>query len=338
MQAAGVRPVIDAGSLAVVGLLEVISHLPRIWGEFKKLTRVAASDRPDLAVLTDSPDFHLRLAKKLKALDIPVVYLVAPQVWAWRPGRIRTMRATVDRLLCIFPFEEEFFSRQSLPVSYIGHPLTTLAKPAFTREEFFKKHRLPAARPMIVLLPGSRLGEIGRHLPELLDAVDRINHQQASTFVWAVPVGLKIHTFKERIARSPIKVIEGETWDSIAHADLALAASGTVTMEAALLGTPLVTFYRVTALSWLVGRRLVRVPFLTMVNLVAGRKIVPELMQNEMRGENLAAEALRLLSDRAACDQMRRDLAGVAAMVSSPSDPLDRAAAIIHEQFFRKRT
>jgi lipid-A-disaccharide synthase len=175
-------------------------------------------------------------------------------------------------------------------------------------------------------------------MPELLDAVDRINHQQASSFVWAVPLGLKIHTFRERIGRSPIKVIEGETWDSIAHADLALAASGTVTMEAALLGTPLVTFYRVTALSWLVGRRLVRVPFLSMVNLVAGRKIVPELMQNEMRGEILAAEALRLLLDPAARERMRRDLADVASMVSTPTDPLDRAAAIVYQEFLRKRT
>lgn len=337
MQSAGVRPLVDARSLSVVGLIEVVAHLPRIWGEYRKLSQAAARERPDIAVLTDSPDFHLRLAKRLKTLKIPIVYLVAPQVWAWRPGRLRPMQARIDRLLCIFPFEQDFFGRNNIPTSYIGHPLSKLVKPALNRDEFFRKHRLPHGRPVITVLPGSRPGEIERHLPYLLDAVDRIYHHRASTFVWATPLGLKVDTFRERIGRSPIQVIEGETWDAIAHSDLALAASGTVTMEAALLGTPMVTFYRVTPLSWLLGRGLVRVPFLSMVNLVAGRKIVPELMQNEMKGDILAAEALRLLSDRAARDRMRHDLSEVAAKISTHPDPLDRAAGIVYEQFFGKR-
>jgi lipid-A-disaccharide synthase len=170
-----------------------------------------------------------------------------------------------------------------------------------------------------------------------MDATGRIYHQQAATFLWATPPGLKVDTFRERIIRSPIQLIEAETWDAIAYSELALAASGTVTMEATLLGTPMVTFYRVSAVSWALGRHLVRAPFLSMVNLVAGRKIVPELMQNEMRGENLAAEALRLLSDGAARDRMRHDLTEVAAKVSTIAEPLEYAAAVIGEQFFGKR-
>ena len=337
MQSAGVRPVVDARSLSVVGLVEVVSHLRRIYGEYRKLHESAARECPDLAILVDSPDFHLRVAKRLKSLGIPIAYLIAPQVWAWRPGRIRPMRETIDRLFCIFPFEEAFFTRHRIPVSYIGHPLSALVKTGLTRDEFFRKHRLPPGRPLVTLLPGSRPGEIERHLTHLIDAVGRIYHQQAATFLWATPPGLKVDTFRERIIRSPIQILEAETWDAIAYSDLALAASGTVTMEAALLGTPMVTFYRVNAVSWALGRHLVRAPFLSMVNLVAGRKIVPELMQNEMRGENLAAEALRLLSDGAARDRMRHDLSEVAARVSTHAEPLEYAAALINEQFFGKR-
>jgi lipid-A-disaccharide synthase len=174
LRAAGVRTVVDSADLAVVGLIEVVAHIPRIYGEFRKLLRAARTERPVLAILTDSPDFHLRVARKLHPQGVPVVYLVAPQAWAWRRGRVRQMRRTIRRLLCIFPFEEEFFRRYGVPATYIGHPLAGLVHPALSREEFFKKHRLAAERPLIAVLPGSRRGEAARHIPALLDAVDRI--------------------------------------------------------------------------------------------------------------------------------------------------------------------
>jgi lipid-A-disaccharide synthase len=327
MRAAGVRQVVDAASLAVVGLVEVLTHVPRIYGEYRKMVAAAERERPDLAILTDSPDFHLRLARRLKALGIPVIYFVAPQVWAWRKGRLPALRRSIDRLLCIFPFEEEFFRRHGVPATYIGHPLARLVKPSGSREAFFAKHRLPADRPAVALLPGSRRGEAGRHLPALLDAAIRIEKEQPASFLLALPAGWA--DFKERISAVSIKVVEGETWDVLAFADLALAASGTVTIEAALLGTPMVTFYKVTAATWLLGRFLVDVPFYSMVNLVAGRAVVPELMQNEMRGARLASEALRLLKDPAACSLMRRELERVAAKLSTGEDPLERAAGEI---------
>lgn len=329
MRQAGVRAIIEAESLSVVGLLEVVGHIPRIYGQYRKLVEAARRERPRLAILTDSPDFHLRVARRLKRLGIPVVYLIAPQVWAWRKGRIPLIRRVIDRLLCIFPFEEEFFRRHRIPATYIGHPLSRLVRPALSRQDFLKKHGLPADRPLVALLPGSRAGEAARHLPALLDAAEAIARKQAASFVLAIPALLR--DFRQRISTASIQVIEGETWDVLAHADLALAASGTVTVEAALLGTPMVTFYKVTGLSWHLGRFLVRVPFYSMVNLIAGRAVVPELMQNEMSGDRLAAEALRLLSDPAQRNEMRRGLAGVAAALSGVDDPMDRAAGVVEE-------
>jgi lipid-A-disaccharide synthase len=331
MRSAGVRTIVDASSLAVVGLLEVVSHIPRIYGEYRKLIRAAESDRPDLAILTDSPDFHLRIARRLKSLGIPVVYLVAPQVWAWRRSRIRVMRRIIDRLLCIFPFEEPFFRQNGLSAIYIGHPLAGLIRPSLTRSEFLRKHRLAETRPLISVLPGSRRGEAARHLPPLLEAVDRLNRQRACAFVLPASATTGVPFFQERIGGAPIQVIEGQSWDALAHADVALAASGTVTVEAALLGTPMVTYYKVTAPSWLMGKLLVRVPYYSMVNLVAGRRVAPELMQSEMTGERIATEAMRLLEDEQARETMRAGLAEVAGKLATGGDAMARAASVIQE-------
>lgn len=331
LRAAGVRTVVDAASLAVVGLTEVVAHIPRIYGEYRKLLAAARSGQPDLAILTDSPDFHLRVARKLHRQGVPVVYLVAPQVWAWRKGRLKGMRRTIRHLLCIFPFEEEFFRRAGINATYIGHPLAGLVKPKLRRDEFFRKHRLAAGRPLVTVLPGSRRGEAVRHLPALLDAADRLYREQAVNLVLPASATTGAAFFEERVGRSPVRVIEGESWDAMAHSDLALAASGTVTVEAALLGTPMVTFYRVTTASWLAGKLLVRVPFYSMVNLIAGRAVVPELMQGQMTGENIAREALRLLTDQDARAEMKAGLAEVKQSLSGRTGAPQRAAALIQE-------
>ena len=175
MQAAGVRPIVDQRSLAVVGIIEVIPHIPRILGELNKLVRACAAEPPDVAILTDSPSFHLPLARKLKRQGVPIVYLVAPQAWAWKEGRVKTMRATLSRLLCIFPFEEEFFRKHDVPTTYIGHPLSRLAKPKLTRAEFCSKLGIPEVSRIVALLPGSRHGELARHMPILLDAAVKLS-------------------------------------------------------------------------------------------------------------------------------------------------------------------
>jgi lipid-A-disaccharide synthase len=339
LRAAGVRTVVDAASLAVVGLLEVVPDLLRVYRQYRKLLAAARASRPDIAILTDSPDFHLRVARRLALVGVPVVYLVAPQVWAWRKGRLKTMRRTLKRLLCIFPFEEEFFRREGVPADYIGHPLAGLVRPSLARDEFFRKHELPAGRPLIAVLPGSRRGEAARHLPALMEAVQLLNRERAMSFVLPASATTGAAFFRDRTRGSGIRVIEGESWDTMAHSTLALAASGTVTVEAALLGTPMVSFYRVTAISWLLGKLLVRVPFYSMVNLIAGRPVVPELMQSQMTGERIASEARRLLGDEAARGEMLAGLAEVrrklearaaaplGARAATPAEADGRAAA-----------
>lgn len=332
MQQQGVRPIVDSASLAVVGLIEVVGHIPRIYGEYRKLLKAIKTEKPDVAVLTDSPDFHLRFLPHLKKAGVPVVYLVAPQVWAWRKGRLKTLRAYVGHLLCIFPFEEEFFRSNGVQATYIGHPLAGTIKPTLSREAFFAKHNLPTGRPLIALLPGSRAGEASRHLEPLASAVEILSRNRQATFVAGTTIGFARRAgpdFWKPFSAKPIQVIDGETWDLLAHADLALAASGTVTVEAALLGCPMVTFYRVTALSWAMGKMLVRVPFYSMVNLVAGKQIVPEIMQHELTGDRLAQEASRLLDDEAARLEMKQELARTAAKLAPDTDPMDRALQIL---------
>jgi len=332
MQAAGVRPIIDMRSIAVVGLVEVLRHIPRIWGQFQKLTQAALTERPEVAILTDAPDFHLPLARRLRRQGVPVVYLIAPQAWAWRQGRVRTMRATLRRLLCIFPFEQEFFESRGVPTTYIGHPLGRLIQPSMDRAKFCAKLGIEPGARVLALLPGSRHGEVDRHIAILIEAVRQIRAralitESPITPILALPPGFGWETasFSERIRAASIKVIEGFTWDVLAQAELALAKSGTVTVEAALLGVPMVTFYRVNALSWIGGRWLVRGPF-AMPNLVAGRRIVPELIQSEMTPERIAAEAIRLLDHETERDAMREGLAEVAANLRSERDPLEVAA------------
>jgi lipid-A-disaccharide synthase len=329
MQSAGVRAIIDMRSITVVGLVEVIRHIPRIWGQFQKLTKAALTERPEIAILTDAPDFHLPLARRLNRQGVPVVYLIAPQAWAWREGRVRTLRKTVRRLLCIFPFEQDFFEQRRVPATYIGHPLVRLVKPSLDRSEFLKKFCLQDDARVLALLPGSRHGEVERHLPALIGAVELIRKSHQMTPILALPPGFGALTpiLSERIRAASIKVSEGFTWDVLAQAELALAKSGTVTVEAALLGVPMVTFYRVNALSWIVGRWLVKVPFLSAANLVAGRRIVPELIQHEMTPERIAAEAIHLLDDESARTSMRLDLSEVAsALGGGHRDPMEIAA------------
>jgi lipid-A-disaccharide synthase len=333
LQAEGVEPVVDAADLSVVGLAEVVHHLPRIYGEYRKLVAAARQRRPQAALLTDNPDFHLRLARRLKETGTPVFCLVAPQAWAWRAGRAQTMRALIDKLFCLFPFEEAWFRERGVDATYIGHPLAARARVRRSRDEFLDRYGLPKGRRVLVLLPGSRPGEARRHLRTVLEAAAALRRKFDLSVVLATPDGFRergvLQTFREPIEAESIQIIENDTWDAIGHADLALAASGTVTIEAAVLGTPMVTYYKVTPLSWYAGRRLVKVPFLSMVNLVAGRRIVPELMQREMTGERLVEEASKLLADETRADSMRKDLAEVRTALTRDGDPLEQVAATI---------
>jgi lipid-A-disaccharide synthase len=333
LREAGVETVIDSSKLSVVGLAEVVCHLPGIYAEYRRLLRHVREDPPDAAILTDSPDFHLRLARHLVNLRIPVYYLVAPQVWAWRQGRVRTIRERVRKLFCLFPFEEAWFREHGVDATYIGHPLACTVRPRFSKTDFFVRYGLRPDVRTLALLPGSRAGEALRHMPDVLAAVELLRRKFALQVVLATPKGFGerqvYSTFTERMNALSIKVIEDETWDVLAHADLALAASGTVTVEAAVLGTPMVTYYKVTQLTWWAGRRLVKAPYLSMVNLVADKLVVPELIQHDMTPETLAGAASELLEDPLKYAEMQSALALVKKSLQGPSDPYDLAASIV---------
>ena len=333
LRACGVRPIVESEQIAVVGIFEVIAHIPRVFGVLNRLARTARQERPALAILTDSPDFHLRLARKLKRQGVPVFYYVAPQVWAWRKGRLRVLRQVVDHLLCIFPFEEGYFRENGVEATFVGHPLKGKVRTTVSREEFFRDHDLDQGAPLVALLPGSRRGEAQRHLEPLLGAVERLGRCRKLNFVLPASSTTGREFFEERISDSAVHIIEGNTENALGHADLALTASGTATVEAALLGAPMVVFYRVTTPSWLVGKLLVDVPFYSMVNLLAGRRIVPELIQSDCTAERLAAEAERLLDDDQARETMRRELTEIGKGLETSRSAAERAAQVICTEF-----
>jgi len=309
---AGVHPVVRAEDLAVVGIFEVVRHIPRIHGEFQKLIEAAETHRPAVAILVDSPDFNLRAAKRLAEARIPVVYYVAPQVWAWRRSRIRQIRESVDLLLCIFPFEEKFFRSERIRAAYVGHPLAHDTAADKSKEEFFQAAGLDLDRPAVALLPGSREGEAERHLPPLMEAVRRLRENRDLNFILPASSTTGRAFFEERISEPGVHIIEGEAANALAHAGVSLVASGSATVEAALLNAPMVVFYKVSGATWLAGKLLVDSPFYSMVNLLAGRAVVPELIQNDCTGEKLAAEAERLLEDEQERDRMRASLESIA--------------------------
>jgi len=316
LRAVGCEALLRAESIAVVGLAEVAGELPRVWRQYRRLVTEALERRPELAVLVDAPDFNLRLARHFRRRGVPVLYLVAPQTWAWRPWRVRQLRRLVDRLLCIFPFEETWFRERGVNAEYIGHPLTGRVRPQYTKEDFFARQRLDLRRPLLALLPGSRRREAAMNLPVLLEAAARCPAQCLIAVPPELPLG----------ETTSIPVVRGLTYDAVAHADLAVIASGTATIEAALLGTPMVVVYRVTEPTWWLGRLLVKVPYYSMVNMVAERRLVPELIQDAFTPARVSEEVKRLLRDRDERNFMRARLAEVARKLTTVPDPLGRAA------------
>jgi lipid-A-disaccharide synthase len=326
MREAGVEPIIRSESLAVVGLAEVVRHIPRIYGEFKTLMREIKRRQPDFAILTDSPDFHIRVAAKLKPMGIPVVWYVAPQFWAWRPWRVHKFRRLVSFLLCIFPFEQKFFRDHGVVTAYVGHPLANSPVSETTRDQFFAQYGLDAALPIVALLPGSRRGEAARHIPYVLSAVEGIAAQSPANFVLAASNATGPEFFRERIAAQNVRIVENETQNLLRFADVALVASGTATVEAALQGVPMVVFYRVSWPTWVLGKPLVRTPYYSMVNLLANREIVPELIQSDCTGDRLAAAALRLLTQPIERSRMRAALGELRANLASDAPAATKAA------------
>jgi len=321
LRAAGLEALAPAEDISVMGLAEVLPRIPRILGILRGLARAAAERRPKAALLVDLPDFNLRLAKKLKKLGIPVVYYVSPTIWAWRRGRARKIAKVVDRMLCILPFEERFYEGTGVSARFVGHPLAERpppGEPARYRAEL----GLPAARTTIALVPGSRPSELQRIFPAMLDAAERIRAARPDAqFVVPVAPTLARADVEPYVAAHRIlevKLVDGHTEEVVGASDAALVKSGTSTLETALMLRPMVVVYKVSWLTYLVGRLLVRIAHFALVNILAGRGLVPELLQRKASPERMAAEIERLLADRGAREAQLRGLREVRASLGEP--------------------
>lgn len=331
MAEAGAELLVDYRGLAVTGLTEVVTALPRLLRTLRTLVDAARDRRPDVLVVIDYPDFNFRLMQAVKALDIPVVYYISPQLWAWRAGRMRTMQAVVDRVLPIFPFEEALYRKAGVDVRFVGHPLLELTTTTAPREALRAEWGIGPDQALVALLPGSRGNELKALAPVLAEARDRIRQQRPSVrFVVARAPHVTDAWLAPLTADPGTLVVADRTDDVLAACDVVLTASGTATVQAAIHGAPMVVLYRLSALTYRLFKPLGRVDMYAMVNLISGRRIVRELIQDECRAELAADEALRLLTDHDYRAQMVRDLAAVREALGGPGAS-DRAAAAIAE-------
>jgi lipid-A-disaccharide synthase len=330
MREAGCEIVVDSKDLAVVGIWEILSHLPKILGLFRKLIAESEKSKPDLAIVIDSPAFNWRVARQMHKRGIPVVYYVCPQFWAWRQGRVRLLRKYVNKALVIFPFEERFYCARGVDAKFVGHPLANLTQPNQSRTEYAAKYSLDPLKPWITLMPGSRVKEVAMNLPVILESAAKLGPD----YEFLLPVARTLErSFLESLIRSlPIHLV-AEALPALAHSRGGIIASGTATVEAAMMSTPFVMVYRVTPFTYFLGRRTVKVPYFAMVNLIAGKTVVPELIQKDFTAENVVGHLEAILPDGPARDQMLAGLANVRDRLRGPDQakvqPAARAAEAI---------
>jgi lipid-A-disaccharide synthase len=347
MRAAGCDTIVDAKDLAVVGITEILSHLPKILGLYRRLIDEADKRKPDLAIVIDSPAFNWRVARQMKKLGIPTVYYVAPQFWAWRQGRVRLLRDYIDKALVIFPFEEQFYRERGVDATFVGHPLAELPHPTIERGDYAEQFHLDSAKPWITLMPGSRIKEVRMNLPTILQSAALLG----SEYEYVLPVAPILDrgflrsliettgqtaTGQTRIAQPKIALVP-DALPALWHSRAGIVASGTATVEAAMMNTPFVMVYCVSSLTYLLGKPRVKVPHFAMVNLIAGEQIVPELVQHDFNAQNVVSCLQEILPDGPARDRMLDGLARVKTCLRPPpgldsgtaQHPAERAADII---------
>jgi len=309
MAAEGVDLLFPIDDLAVVGVFEILTQLPRIGRMFRRIQTETKLRRPAAAVLIDSPDFNLRLAGRLKKMGVPVLYYISPTVWAWRAGRLKTIKRTVRKMCFIFPFEEAIYETARVPARFVGHPLLERTKPAFGREEFFKRYGLDPEKKLVTVLPGSRRSEIRFHLPVLIEALKKIGAEVPAQFALVRAEDLDADYLRGFVPPDapPLTILSRDAYEAMAAADVVLSACGTANLEAALLEAPLVAFYRISPLTYLTGARFVKIKDFSIVNILAGERIIPELIQRNFTPENVLAEVKRILgSERVRADMKAR--------------------------------
>lgn len=330
MRAAGVETIVDSRDLAIMGALEVARALPKFLSVFHRLRKAARERKPDLVILIDWPEFNLRLAKKLKRDGHRIVYYISPQIWAWRSYRINSIKRDVEKMLVILPFEQDYYHRHGVQVDYVGHPLLDSVRVTASRKEFCTRHKLDPTRPIIAMLPGSRHSELRHILPPLLETAGLLGRTApqlqlimplAGTFT---PDGIR----SEFGVTANLSLIERDTYNAIAAADLAIVASGTATLETAIIGTPLIVVYRASVLNWRIFRPMINVPFVGMPNLIAGSEIATELLQDELNPQRLSDLIRKMIGDRDGLQRSREQLREVRAKLGE-ANASERAAARI---------
>lgn len=340
MREAGVALACYAASVSVVGVWEVAKRFGAVAKAFLTLRRILLQTPPDLLILIDYPDFNLLLARVAERAKVPTLYFIGPQVWAWRRGRLRTIRRFIEKALLIFPFEEKLYREAGIDATFVGHPLLDRLRDVPPREEAARILEFDGKGPLVGLLPGSRLEELRQHLPVMLQAAEGIRTSIPEVrFVLALadPLpfeeaeaiiktgGWQVVGSGRRQDELSVRVVKGRTYEVMRASDLLIVASGTATVEAALLRTPMIIIYRLSPLSFFLGRLLIRVPFIGMANLVAGRQIVPELIQHEAGPERIASLALELLASPERLQKIRAELGEVRAKLGDPG-AIERAA------------
>lgn len=315
MADAGCRILFPGEELAVMGLVEVVGHFPTIWRAFQRLKGILLGpERPDLLILIDFPDFNLRLAREAKRAGVPVLYYVSPQVWAWRRGRVKKIARVVDRLAVIFPFEAEFYRGEDLEVEYVGNPLLDEARVTTGREEFLRSCGIDPARRVVGLFPGSRGNELRYNFETIVGAAGRIVQRFPDiAFLLPVAPSLEIEAFRERLAGHdlPVTLTRESIYDVANACDAVICVSGTVTLQTALAGTPMAVVYKMAPLTYQIGKRMIRVPFISLANIVAGEGVIREFIQDGATAETVAAEILRFLDDPDYSGTVRQGLSRV---------------------------
>lgn len=327
MEREGVRLLFPVEELAVVGVFEIISHLPRIKKIFNKIKRETGQRKPSAAVLIDSPDFNLRLAKKLKKLSIPILYYISPTVWAWRKGRLKTIKKTVDKMTLIFPFEEKIYEDYGIQTVYVGHPLKDRIRASLTKDEFLEKYGLDPQKKLISLLPGSRRSELKYHMPVLAEALERIKSEWDTQFVLLLAETLDENFLLSLIppGLKGLKILGEDHYEAIASSDLVLSACGTANLEAALLETPLLSFYRLSPLTYFFTHRLATVKNFSIVNILAGERIIPELIQRDFTAQNILEETKKILNSEEQRSEMITQFRRIKKLLGEKSAPQNAA-------------
>jgi lipid-A-disaccharide synthase len=332
MREAGVDTVVDSADVGVLGVVEIIRKLPALRRAWKRLTSAIDRRRPSIAILTDFPAFHLRLSRVLRHKGVRNVYFVCPQFWAWRPWRVRLVKRRFVRGLCIFPFEEDFYRKAGVQTDWIGHPLVDAVHSPTTRDSFALRYGLNPRLPIIAVLPGSRPSELAHHMPGLMTAIAQMSSAGQRQFVLAIAPGITQAQLKAYMAASvpAVTTVENATYELLGAADVAIVSSGTATIEAALIGVPMLVIYRVAAFTAWVVRHLAHTRLFAMVNVLAGKEVVPELIQDAFTPDRVVGETERLLASPEARETMRRELGRVREKLGPPG-AIERAADIIAE-------